>query len=367
MDVDEFGTGVLVPLATLGTIVVRGPIDADDVRALVADRHSIPGIAELGVARERMLARFLYSTSPPDLDEDAIKLAAAVHNLCYLLGQDRLDQKGTLHRVALYTCKLAQLPPPADESALIARHALVGNMRALARRDTGLRFWAGQRDFRGEEPPKRLLKWQSVRRVRVEHTTVQLFTEALANPATRPIVTALLGSSPLTDLLTIDRAEPPVDLRTSARWLRSARIARPLADEYLRRGLAAIEPPLMTALMALYNQKDAADAAATATRFHSHLHLLDVIARPARDREGHLQVLRGYVQGRDRVVSDGFGLHAAADRVGLGRPADIARDPQLQKNVDAYAEACAKLVGQRRLSELMGLLARGAGPHARVA
>jgi hypothetical protein len=119
--------------------------------------------------------------------------------------------------------------------------------------------------------------------------------------------------------------------------------------------------------MVLYNDKGAEDAAATATRFHSHLHLLDLIARPPRDREGHLQVLRGYVQGRDRVVSDGFGLHAVADRMGLGRPPDLARDPALRDNADAYVEACAELVGARRLTELSGLLARGAGAHARVA
>ncbi len=122
----------------------------------------------------------------------------------------------------------------------------------------------------------------------------------------------------------------------------------------------------MNALMALYNHKAAEDAAATATSFHSHLHLLDLIARPARDREGHLQVLRGYVQGRERVVADGFGLHAAADRVGLGRPRDLARDGALLHNAKAYVEACAELVGARRLTELTGLLARGAGLHARV-
>ena len=90
------------------------------------------------------------------------------------------------------------------------------------------------------------------------------------------------------------------------------------------------------------------------------------MARPRRDREGHLQIIRGWAQGRERAIADGFGIFAAADRVGLGRPHDLARDPLLADNVDAYAEACAELVGPRRLLELVGLVARGAGNRARV-
>ncbi len=224
MEVEDFGAGVLLPLATGGTLIVRGPIDADDVTELIAHRHAIPGLAELAAARARTLAHFLYDAEPPELDEDAIKIGAAVHNLCYLLGQDRYDeQKGALHRVAVFTCKLAKLPPPADERSLIGRHALVGKLRALARRDVRVRFWAGHRDYRGETPPRRLLRWQSVRRVREEQTTVDLFAESLAIPSARAIVAELLGSSPLTDLLAIERSDPPVDLRSAARWLRSPR------------------------------------------------------------------------------------------------------------------------------------------------
>jgi hypothetical protein len=262
--------------------------------------------------------------------------------------------------------KLCRLPPPADDAAWVARHSLVGRVRGLQRRDVRVRFWAGHREFRGEAPPKRLLRWSSVRRVRQEQTTAELFQDALANAATRPVIVALLQASPFTDLVTIQRADPPADLRNAARWLRSPRIARALADEYLRRGLASLEPALSTALMALYDQKGSAAESATATAFHSHLHLLELISRPPRDREGHLQVIRGYAQGRDRAVADGFGLFVAADRLGLGRPGDLARDAALESNVDAYAEACAELVGTRRLQELVGLIGRGAGNRASV-
>jgi len=74
--------------------------------------------------------------------------------------------------------------------------------------------------------------------------------------------------------------------------------------------------------------------------------------------------LQGLVQAQPGL-RDFYGLFAAAQRVGLGRPADVARDPRLKAEVDAYAGACAQLVGAERLVELVGVMARGvagAGP-----
>jgi len=367
LDPEDFATDVLVPLAAGGVLNVRAPLDADDVASLREARARMPGLAELAEARRMTLVRFLRDAPAPDLDDDAIYLGAAIHNLCWLLAQPHHEDGGrSLQRIAAYTAHLCALPPPRDELALTARHALVGRMRSLSRRDVRVRFWAGHREFRGETPPARLLRWQSLRRVRQEQSTVDLFTEAIATPATRAIVVALLAASPLTDLLGVERTDPLIDLKNAARWLRSPSIARALADEYLRRGLQVIEPGLTVALIALYNVKGATADAATATAFHSHLHLLELLARPNRDREGHLQVIRGHAQGRERSAPVGFGLFAAADRIGLGRPGDVARDATLSANIDAYVLACAELVGQRRMQELTGLVARGAGNRARM-
>ncbi|MEO6951792.1 MAG: hypothetical protein ABI321_08255 [Polyangia bacterium] len=362
---EGFVADVLVPLATGGTLTVHDPIDADDVDELIEHRAALAGIAELAEARRRIAARFLYTAETPALDADSIRIGVAIHNLCWLLVQKKHDI-GVVARIAAYSARVATLEPPVDEEALCARHALVDGMRTLTRHDVHVRFWAGEQTFLGEQPPHRLLRWQTVRRVHEDRTETKLFDEALGVPALRAIVASLLAASPLTGLL-FPRPEPPLELQRSARWLATPAIARVVADTWLARGLPAIEADVVEPLIALYNVERAKDEAAIATSFHSHLHLLDVLARPPRDVEGHLQILRGYTKGMTRTVTDGFGLYAAADRVGLGRPADLGLDAALERNVSAYADACAELVGNRRVLELVGLVSRGAGEHVRVA
>jgi hypothetical protein len=115
--------------------------------------------------------------------------------------------------------------------------------------------------------------------------------------------------------------------------------------------------------MALYNEKDARArlAARTATSFAAHVQLLHLLGRraPTGERE-HLLELQGLVQAQPGL-RDFYGLFAAAQRVGLGRPTDVARDPRLAAEIDRYAAACATLVGNDRLLELVGVMGRGLG------
>ena len=119
--------------------------------------------------------------------------------------------------------------------------------------------------------------------------------------------------------------------------------------------------------MALYNDKEprARQAARTATAFACHVHLLALFAKRAATDRDHLIELQGQVQAQPGL-RDFYGLFAAAQRVGIGRPADVARDARLRAEVDAYAAACAQLVGTERLLELVGVMARGVG-HLQLA
>jgi hypothetical protein len=205
-----------------------------------------------------------------------------------------------------------------------------------------------------------LLKWRDLRRVREERWRVSVLAEAVGDPLRRPIVTQLLRSSPLTDLLAPTRLEPRFDLLPLVRWLRVPVIGRAVAHHYLSGGLEQIGHAWTTALLALYHEKDARarPAARTATAFACHLHLLALLGR--RGEREHLGELQSLVQAQPSL-RDFFALFAAAQRLGLGRPADVVRDAHLRAEIDAYAAACATLVGAERVHELQGMMARGVG------
>jgi hypothetical protein len=114
--------------------------------------------------------------------------------------------------------------------------------------------------------------------------------------------------------------------------------------------------------MALYNERDPAarTAARTATAFGCHVQLLALVSKRSLSEREHLMELQGLVQAQPGL-RDFFGLFAAAQRVGLGRPPDVARDARLRADVDGYTAACAALVGPERLIELIGIMGRSVG------
>jgi hypothetical protein len=268
---------------------------------------------------------------------------------------------------SLFAAQLATLPLPDadDEGARIVceRHSMLHHLFDLGRDDVRVSFWVGKREFHGAEPPSRLLKWPELRRVREERWRVTVVGEAMADPLMKPIVTALLTSSPLTDLFEPSRLEPRFDLLVLARWLKLPEVARAVADRWLGAGLPQVAGAYTAALMALYNDKDprARVAARTATAFACHVQLLSLVGGHAPSvAHDHLIELQGQVQAQPGL-RDFYGLFAAAQRVGIGRPPDVARDPRLRDDIDAYTSACAQLVGTERLLELIGVMARGIG------
>jgi hypothetical protein len=78
--------------------------------------------------------------------------------------------------------------------------------------------------------------------------------------------------------------------------------------------------------------------------------------RPAGDSLSEVQALAA----AQPAVRDFFGLFAAAQRVGLGRPADLSNDVSLGKRADAWAASCTTVCGAARVSELESMLKRAA-------
>lgn len=364
----------VLPLVAGGDVRVAHVIGARELAALAATELERDEVAaRIKDARHAIASELVLAAPPPALDAEALRLAGAMQNLLFLLHPGTSAPSVTRRRlraVSSYATELATLPLPdvarvggrAAARVLAERHSMLHHLFDLGRDDVRISFWVGKREFHGAEPPARLLRWADLRRVREERWRVTVVGEAMADALMKPIVTALLASSPLTDLFEPSRLEPRFDLLSLARWLTLPDVARAVADRWLGAGLAQVAGAYTAALMALYNDKDprARAAARTSTAFGCHVQLLALVGRRPTSERDHLLELQGQVQAQPGL-RDFYGLFAAAQRVGLGRPADVARDARLQKEVDAYAAACAQLVGTERLLELVGVMARGVG------
>jgi hypothetical protein len=360
----------VLPLVAGGDVRVATVLGGRELKQLTETSfdgdESARRIAE---ARLAVTSELLIDPLEPVLDDEALRLAAAMQNLLFLLHPGTATwtaRRRRLRAVAAYTTQLATLPVPDVDTRgariLADRHSLLHHLFDLGRDDVRVSFWVGRREFRGAEPPARLLKWPDLRRVREERWRVTVVGEAVSDPLLRPVVAALLAASPLTDLFEPARLEPRFDLLPLARWLRQPAIARAVADRWLSVGVQEVAGAYTAALMALYNEKEprARAAAKTATAFGCHVQLLTLIGKRSLSEREHLMELQGMVQAQPGL-RDFFGLFAAAQRIGVGRPGDVAKDARLRGDVDAYAAACAALVGKERLFELIGVMARGIG------
>ncbi len=356
--------GFVLPLVAGGDVRISGVMGQRELDELVVD-PTITGMRDervqrIAEARHAVVAEILIDPFEPELEQDSLKLAVAMQNLLFLSHPGTagtLVRKSKLKQVADWSAQLVrELPPPETVRELAERHSMLHHLFDLGRDDVRVSFWAGRREFKGAEPPPRLLKWGAVRRVREERWRVSFLTEAVSDAGQRSLVLALLSASPLTDLLEPLRLDPPLELYALAPWLREPLVARAVADRYLTLGFSKLGAPLTDALLRLYNQKNSKHECQVATRFVCHLHLLRLLSSPR--QESYLPELQALAAGQP-ALRDFFGLFAAAQRVGLGRPDDVAHDPKLSKLVDAYAAACATLCGAARVLELEGVMSRG--------
>jgi hypothetical protein len=357
----------VLPLVAGGDVRVAGVLGQRELKRLILhplDREE-SGL-RVSEARQAVMAEILIDPAPPELDEEAVRLAVAMQAVLFLShpeAQGSTVRKSRLKELGRWAADVATLPAPEAVYALAARHSMLHHLFDLGRDDVRVSFWVGRREFRGTEPPARLLKWPDLRRVREERWRTGLLTEAAGDPGQRAIVLALLASSPLTDLLEPVRMEPPLDLSQVARHLREPVVARAVADRWLGLGVSQIAAPVAASVIGLAGRKGHAGALKTALQFVSHLHLLSVLGRrePRFEANAWLPELNAVTQGGQLGPKDFFAIYAAAHEAGLGRPQDLARDHVLRRAVDAYAAACAQLAGEVRVTELTQLFLRGLG------
>lgn len=442
---EEFLQRFAVPLVAGGAVHVGAPLGRRGLRRLRrAVAEGLDGSAAgeaLQAERLSVLAELLPVPCGPDeaprLDaEPALPaLLVALHDMAFLLhpaSAGAAVTRGLRRRIADHARALcAPLAPAAgrrarsrdgapDLTTLLSRHSLLHGLFTLHRQDIRVSFWAGSREFLGQEPPPRLLAWRGVRRVQEERWRVLFYLQLLGLSdgagGGRACLEALMAASPLTDLLNPLRVDPPLDLAQHAALLREPALARAVAYSYLDLGLKEVAGALRSALLRLLDSRDAAatpparrDAEphgarrdlATLLCFTSHLHLCELLRAPVGaplgraatlTQEGRAATLtqegraasapagpgarspvrpelvegRGGASGSPREDSALQDLHALFAALllhfpALALPADVAKDPALMRQVRSYGERCLQKSGALRVNELSALCARALG------
>src|SRR5262245_57168353 len=237
---DQFAAQFLRPLVAGGTLHVGAPLGRVGLERL--REASLDGAVEADIADARgaVASTLLVDPIPPRLDAEALRLAVALHDLLFLF-HPRADaltvRDRRLEEVAQFAAALADLPSTKDADALVARHTMLHLLPSLGRTDVQVSFWVGKREFHGEEPPRRLVAWPNLRRVRQERRRVNCFAEAASHPLAGPVVQKLLDGSPLTDLLHPVRLEPKLELGRRAALLARPELCRLVAYAYLEDGI----------------------------------------------------------------------------------------------------------------------------------
>jgi hypothetical protein len=251
----------VLPLVEGAELQVGRPLGADALAAAVAlaaegavdgelERFGPDGLGAtvdaIAAARGRLAEELWLYPVPLPLDEGALRLAVACHDLLFLSHPSAissLGEEGAL-RVARFAGACLDLPAPRSDEELVARHTLVASFLSLERTDVEVRYWAGRRLFQGMTPPSRLLKWPRVRMVREAHH-VQRWVETDLSEAQQGLLARLLDASPLTDLLSPARKTPPFAwTRHNVPWLARRDVARFLCRAYLGAGLPRVSRAL---------------------------------------------------------------------------------------------------------------------------
>jgi hypothetical protein len=266
-----FVSRFLLPLVKGGTLHVGRPLGPRAVEAMAAawkaggrrtfasleDMAEEDALTELGRLRQ-VRARALVPAVPvPPLDEDSVRLGAAVHNLLALghpdlgaaLGSRSLERRQ--EQIVDATLPLADLGPPRSVDEALRRHSLLARLGEITRTEHIVEYWAGRRRFIGRPPPAHLVALPRVRRVATTSVRRLWFKEIGVPGCGRPLLMALHRASPLAEALDPTRFDPPVAWERILPILRFPALCRVVAGQLLELGLESASAPLVTALVRL--------------------------------------------------------------------------------------------------------------------
>ncbi|WP_428266893.1 hypothetical protein, partial [Haliangium sp.] len=372
----EFLQSFVLPLVRGGDVRVGAPISVTEAEHIGQDLvHASEALVAVDEARAAALADLVVRPPSLVLDADEVYLAAALHNVLFLVHPDADTVTVTRRarsRVAETARRLAAQPLTRARRRILARHALLHNVFSLSRLDTNLSWWTGRAQFLGRTPPARLTAWRGVRRVR-EETEKAHYADLLHSDQATPVMAILLRRTPLTQLLSWHPQAPPLHWEDAVFLLRDPELARAVAytavahtDPYDK--LAAPARFAAAFEQMLERSPDPADVRAVAA-FLVHLAALlalDEVHLPDLDAPSAAltTVLAPERAGkRARGLATFLALPAAlrAVDVHLSAPPGLAADPRLARRWRAHRDQVSEGVGESVIATLAGRLGRRMG------
>lgn len=367
----------VLPLVKGGELSVGRPIAFDELRALEEQiPHASEKVVEVDEARHDVLADLVVRPPALVFDLDELALAAAVHNLLFLVHPraDSWSVTGSSRKKVIETAQeMAARPLSHSRSRVLSRHALLHNVFDLTRVDTKVSWWTGSATFLGQRPPGRLRAWKTVRRVR-EEQTVATYDELLGTVEVAPVVSAILRRTPLTHLLSMGRDGPPLQWEDAVFLLRDAELARAIAYAAVRgtepRQIIAAPARLAAAFeQMLERAPNAADVRAVAA-FLVHLNALLALGETGERDLGAKSPLLSAVLSperasqRPRGLATFFAVPAAAGLVDplLAEPPGLTEDAALTERWARHRAQVVEGVGEAVIETLAGRLRRHVVP-----
>ncbi len=291
---NKFLASFVLPIVAGGRVEVRGLIGPGMLARFRGDREiDATLVAEITRHAQAHLARVGPVHSIDLLPDEVIALAVVWHNLLSMTHPDVVKRTRLRRRVREWLLGMLDwIGPPRTAGDVAVRYGVLARLSALGRVDTDLAFWAGSARYIGIAPPKRMVLWKGIRRIRETKKRVSLL-ELLSELQTDDERADLLhparvaiGLSPLNDIDMVDRTAPfpfawtPLTVNTTGDdALRGAFVrlllARGASNESVAKRVQAVESA--TASLARTDALPLTGAQAL-LRFHLELLATDALA-----------------------------------------------------------------------------------------
>jgi hypothetical protein len=377
--VREFLARFVQPLVAGGEVHIAAPIPLGEVERWEHELDAAsPELIAVDEARTAVISTLVCRPPAFVFDADELALAAGLHNALFLV-HPRAEKWSVSDRVRrrIIDTALAQVSRPLtrDRTRVIARHALLHNLFHLTRSDVTISWWTGRARFQGQRPPRRLIAWRGMRRVREDVSKVD-FDELLAVPDTAPVIATLLRRTPLTQLLDAHPGAPPLHWEDAVFLLRDAELTRAISyrlvpDSGPREQVAGPARLAAAFEQMLERTPEQADVRAVAALF-VHLAALFCFGELGLREPGAKSplistVLAAEAAGqRPRGLATLFALPGALAAVDprIAMPPGIAAVPGLLARWHAHRAQAAELLGDSVIDSLAARLRRHLRPHS---